>query len=1154
MPTTTNPFRSLEKEFSSSARNQGLGYFREGQYEIFDCDDNGLVEGSSCGYDISLFFEASSCIMWSACFCLMSDKGILCKHAYCLLLELDSDGTLNRLQKSSHANWTSQTEAVFFDDTTVILAGFNEQRNVLRANNLPFIDSIPSKQATSKKPPSALDSLDALLAPSPVDTSHHWSPAVQSVADRILHYSLIGVIHDSGSRSLALQLKSQKTNRSGRASNVFRDENAGDFPIHPSLDTADRRVLEILQGSAQRFENDYYYYSRSNTDPVDLSPHTAAALLEAACATGRCTFGDDPARDPLCIWDSSEPWQVQLELRGNPGDDEFTLHTSVVRKNDVFPIHNEHGVFFTRDALICADANPPQTLHIAPVAPNVANWVARIPPSQPLTLPASDVSALIARLISRDGLPQLQLPKHLQPNTREAAPVGVLRLIRPDNTSQLEADLHVAYGDETLSLTATTRGILDTTTHTVYLRQPEAEDALAQRLTELGLSRVPAPPADLDDPHSTPPHRVALAPDQLAHVVSELRNEDWRVEADNRPLRVSSGDLNIRVSSGIDWFDLEGQADFDDQAALLGDLLGVIQRGETFIPLGDGSVGLIPEAWLKRYAHLTQLGEATDTGRRLNANQIGLLDALLSAMPEARFDRTVATARRKLAKLSDIRPAKAPRGFGGTLRDYQAEGVGWLEALAELGFNGCLADDMGLGKTIQVLAWLQRRRDSASRKNTPSIRPSLVVVPKSLIDNWIAEATRFTPRLAVLDHTGAQRFEPGGPACYAHFAHHDLILTTYGTLRRDIATLHEHPFDCVVLDEAQAIKNEKTAGAKAARLLQSKHKLAVSGTPVENHLGDIISLFNFLNPGMLAGANHLLKTPPVSQTRSNEADNDTPNASPPTDEHDPLNAAKILSHAVRPFILRRTKKQVAPELPDRNEETLYCTMEPKQAAYYKRLAAHYRNSLMKQVESKGLKRSKIQVLEALLRLRQAACHPALVDPKQSKLPSAKLDLLFERLDTLRAQGSKALVFSQFVKLLDQVRLHLDAKDIPYAYLDGRTRKRQDVVDRFQNDPECPLMLISLKAGGTGLNLTAAEYVFLLDPWWNPAVEAQAIDRAHRIGQQNTVFANRLITRDTVEEKVLALQATKRDLADAILGDPASIMQKLSLDDLAMLLG
>jgi SNF2 family DNA or RNA helicase len=428
---------------------------------------------------------------------------------------------------------------------------------------------------------------------------------------------------------------------------------------------------------------------------------------------------------------------------------------------------------------------------------------------------------------------------------------------------------------------------------------------------------------------------------------------------------------------------------------------------------------------------------------------------------------------------------------------------------------------MGLGKTVMVLALLDARRHERGRGRHV---PSHVVVPRSLIFNWMEEARRFAPKLALLDYTGPLRDTAGIPDA-------DLVLTTYGTLRRDAARLHAFEFDYAILDEAQAIKNAATASAKAARLLRASHRLALSGTPIENHLGELWSLFEFLNPGLLGTAKAFQR----ASTARRDGD------------------VEWLSRALRPFILRRTKEQVAPELPPRTEQTLQCELEGMQRRHYDELRAHYRETLLARIARDGVNRSKMQILEALLRLRQAACHSGLIDPRRAHEPSAKFDVLIPRLGEVIEEGHKALVFSQFTSFLALLRPRLEALGIPYEYLDGRTRDRAARVDRFQTDPKCRVFLISLKAGGLGLNLTAAEYVFLLDPWWNPAVEAQAIDRAHRIGQARHVFAYRLLARDTVEEKVAELQQSKRQLADAILSADAGLVRTLKPEDLELLL-
>jgi len=584
----------------------------------------------------------------------------------------------------------------------------------------------------------------------------------------------------------------------------------------------------------------------------------------------------------------------------------------------------------------------------------------------------------------------------------------------------------------------------------------------------------------------------------------------------------SPGAVSVEVATRIDWFELKGAVAFGDVSAPLPAVLAAARRGDTVVPLGDGTFGVLPEEWLARYGLLAGLGTSEGDGLHFARSQAGILDALLGSQPGAVWDEGFARAREALHRFGGVTPADPPAGFRGVLRDYQRDGLGWHAFLQQFGFGGCLADDMGLGKTVQVLALLLARRGEAAG-------PSLIVVPKSLVFNWKQEAARFAPELRILDHTGIARSTPGD-----HYRGYDVVLTTYGTLRRDAAALSGFVFDYVILDEAQAIKNAATATAKAARLLRGAHRLALSGTPVENHLGELWSLFEFLNPGMLGAS---------SAFRHSGAELRNPSAE----------TRALLAQGLRPFVLRRTKEQVVRELPPKLEQTLYCDLDAPQRAAYDQIRTHYRRSLLARVEREGLGRSKIMVLEALLRLRQAACHIGLIDRTRAGETSAKLDVLLARLAEVIEGGHKALVFSQFTRFLAIVRERLDRDRVPYAYLDGRTHDRAARVAEFEGDPACRLFLVSLKAGGLGLNLTAADYVFLLDPWWNPAVEAQAIDRTHRIGQVRPVFAYRLIARDTVEEKVLALQESKRSLAESIITADNSLIRTLTREDLALLL-
>jgi SNF2 family DNA or RNA helicase len=353
-----------------------------------------------------------------------------------------------------------------------------------------------------------------------------------------------------------------------------------------------------------------------------------------------------------------------------------------------------------------------------------------------------------------------------------------------------------------------------------------------------------------------------------------------------------------------------------------------------------------------------------------------------------------------------------------------------------------------------------------------------------------------------------------------------------------------------VLDEAHAIKNVDSLTTKAVRLLRGRHRLALTGTPVQNHIGELWSLFEFLNPGMLGRSRafaRAMNSSGSSSVSSGSAAGVGAGGGAPGAPRDAL--ARVL----RPFILRRTKGDVARDLPERVEDTIVCRLTGAERQRYNELRDYYRQTLAQRITKEGWNKARLHVLKALLRLRQAACHPGLVDRTQIHASSAKLDVLLADLRLLREEGHKTIVFSQFVRLLDIVRLSLDRDGVPYEYLDGRTRDREARVERFQTDPDCPLFLVSLKAGGLGLNLTAAEYVFLLDPWWNPAIEAQAIDRAHRIGQTRAVFAYRLIAEDTIEEKIIELQDRKRELADAVVGADGSALQKLTREDLEVLL-
>jgi len=595
--------------------------------------------------------------------------------------------------------------------------------------------------------------------------------------------------------------------------------------------------------------------------------------------------------------------------------------------------------------------------------------------------------------------------------------------------------------------------------------------------------------------------------------------------------------ISFNVSSGIDWFDLKAVIHFGELEISLAEIRKALRKRERFIKLADGSIGEIPPEWLEKYKHLFGLGEANDDGLRLARHHVTLLDQLLADNEQVKTDKQFEQARAWLKNFDGIQSQTLPEGFQGELRPYQKAGFDWLYFLRESRFGGCLADDMGTGKTIQTLCFLQSLKESYEARNRRKRKKephaaSLLVVPRSIVTNWEREAQKFAPGLKILNFANAER-----AADTREFAGYDVALTTYGILLREIERLMEYEFDTVILDEAQAIKNPLSESAKAARLLKSRHRLTLTGTPVENNTLELWSQFAFLNPGLLGSADYFRE-----------------GFAGPIERQNDEQATKTLRRMVYPFILRRTKDQVEPDLPPRSEKILWGEMEPEQRKLYNLTRDEYRAKILKLIEDKGVKDARFRILEGLLRLRQICNHPRLVKPNWPAYrgASAKLETLLETLETLGAEGHKALVFSQFVQMLRLIERELKKAKIPYAYLDGSTVNRQARVDAFQTDGDIRVFLISLKAGGVGLNLTAADYVIHVDPWWNPAVEMQATDRAHRIGQDKPVFVYKLMMRDSVEEKILQLQERKRNLVKQLITTEAGFFKSLTADDIAAL--
>lgn len=1068
-------------EFNPKIRDRGFAYFRAGAVKILENSDAYVlaeVRGTFV-YVVQLTLNSNSLDV--ACTCPYFLDGQDCKHIWATMLAADSKNYLSEVDLHGPLKLNYDYGAL-------------EALQLIEEEKKPVHEPQPYWQQQLNV---ITNSINSAVPPK----RDPWPD------NREIYY----VVDARASRTsglLNVEIAFREPNKTGEWGKIkkarIKHNQLGDLS-----DPNDREILSLLVGSKDLYWTSYSYGSFDLPNPFALGNTLQPLLLARMCATGRCMFRPDVKGAELkqLAWDDDSRWQFWLVVKRT--DDEYTLN--LVLRNGPVEIEFSAVPLATEAIVVGPD------YRIARLPTKGAHaWSAALRTSGELRIPATEFRPLIARLLDLPFTANLELPPELRFERVSFPPQPHLIVRRSPypqyQTAELEAKLSFDYDGVEIDYFDRRDGLYDQNRNRYIERDAESEKNAFALLKPLGIKRG----------HYAS-ETLRLKPRNLPRAVTDLLANGWRVEAEGKLYR-NPASSSLSVSSGIDWFELHGSLNFgEDLEVRLPELLAALRRGQKVIALGDGSFGVLPEEWLQQYGFLASFGSTEEDHLRFQRTQTGVLDALLAARPEITCDETFARVRKEWQNFDGIKPVAAPRGFVGQLRDYQREGLGWFRFLQQFKFGGCLADDMGLGKTVQVLALLESRRNQDSR-------PSLVVVPRSLIFNWQQEAARFTPKLRVLTHTGSERVKGN-----AHFENYDLVLTTYGTLRRDVIHYDEVEFDFVILDEAQAIKNANTETAKAARLLKGRQRLALSGTPIENHLGELWSLFEFLNPGMLGSS-------VVFQSSTNGTQK-------PDEE-----SRTMLARALRPFILRRTKQQVAKELPAKLEQTIYCEMDERQRRQYEELRDYYRQSLLEKVSRQGINKSKFQILEALLRLRQTACHPALIDGLVDDVaPNAKLDVLLPRLSEVTEEGHKAIVFSQFTSFLSIIRKRLNDQNVVYEYLDGKTRNRGTAVERFQRDPDCKLFLISLKAGGQGLNLTAAEYVFLLDPWWNPAVEAQAIDRAHRIGQTNRVFAYRLITRDTVEEKVLELQSSKRELADAIINADNSVIRNITGEDLRLLL-
>ena len=1081
-----------EPYFAAALRSRGQDYFARGAVQLLDLTETRAIAivrgGRPYGVQLTNFAEPRR--LEAECDCPAFADHFVCKHVWATLLAIDEV-----LQSMAEAE---RELAAVMDEFEPASAP------VPRAAKHPLALVRPPRP----KAPTWRERLEALAprdaaAPGPGLVVEYFveMPPAESWAEGV---------------ALVVQVRKRLRRKNGqfgapRATRVELDELA-------QLPAADRAVLALYQSDqrARSWGGSYRGVGQAGmsiAEPWFLSAAVATVAVPWLAKTGHTFRGPAPVSEAMVAvplrFDTDESFRFEVvpEARTGAKAGRVRIGGALVRGDqrlplDAVPGEGDERYLLVEDRLVRVDLGGGGEL--------ARDFVRR----GPIEVDADEAAAALASMARLRGARQFLA--QVLPALPLGRPEGAVALRLPKvGMGPVPALLQFDYAGITVH--AGSDHPLVEGVEGVVRRDLSAEGVLRQQAVAAGLQEFAG--------------GLQCARATLPQVVGALVAAGLRVFAEGKPLRPFQLG-KATVGSGLDWFEVVGKVEFAGHVATVPELLRRKTTPDGFVELGDGSYGLLPAVWARRIETLRLLGGQVDGEvLRLPNSQALLLDAMLEAKDEdVVVDRKFTALRRRLAAFRRVEPQQEPAGFQGELRPYQRQGLGWLQFLHEFGLGGCLADDMGLGKTVQLLAHLLAIRKPGARER----RPHLLVAPRSVLPNWLAEAQRFAPALRVVDFSGPDRWREHG----TKITEYDLVLTTYALVRTDAVPFAERNlrFGYVVLDEAQMAKNADSQTSKAVRLLGAQHRLALTGTPVENHLGELWSLFEFLNPGMLG------RLQAFRGLFGRDVDAEAMRGH-----------RELVQRALRPVLLRRTKAQVLTDLPEKVEQTLWCDLEPAQRQRYEQLRRHFRDLLLDGAEVLE-DQKRFAVLEALLRLRQAACHEGLLDPKRRSAPSAKLEVLLPRLEELAAEGHKVLVFSQFTTFLDLVEPALTERGIGFCRLDGQTRDRPAAVRSFQEDPQCAVFLISLKAGGFGLNLTAADYVFVLDPWWNPAAELQAIDRAHRIGQRRTVHAYRLVCRGTVEERVLELQQQKKALCEAILGNERSLLQDLTRADLDALLG
>jgi superfamily II DNA or RNA helicase len=1088
--------RALRRLLGARAYLRGYDYVRHHAVEDIVVDEagaRGQVRGTdSEPYRVTLQLTPAGFTSRCTCPAFVSSNGGHCKHVAALLIALRDQARGAQLRP---AQASSNGVHYTVHGGTVHVAGVEgEGRRSKRARARAMKAAQQAAQTARVFVPSGGSGVDS------------WLPEPMPPQPRNIEYRL-----------QIKQVGHGPTGVGGALTITLLDPDAR-VPLLPSAllmgqdqhPTADRDAIRLLA----RFENQgprRVGIDVRGEDASELLPLLRGRRVIVEPQMMELRFGDEPLRP-----------RFDLEL-GQDGT-QILVRTSFQRQGDPRRFTTTSGAWFEGSPGWYVDAQEgwarPIDRRVSPAAvrrllrlPVIAEPVERLPDLVMQGLPkvATEMGAELPELS------QVADVVDLEPTFRVAAG-GTL--------TDAQVSLRAAYEDFEIDVRADGMTVPSTKRAKCIRCDIAAQQAAASRLRDLGL--VPAEDGNKfiargDDAirfwtegiGTLPEQWDIFVPDDLVEV--QLRDEALTASA--------------RVSSGVDWLSLRLNFESEGVAVTQEELARSLTEGRRYVRLADGTFArLDPQKVrevLQRQAEILATGGGN--GGKLPLSQAGRVEELLAQVGRLSVSGDARELFKKLKDIDEIKGTRKPRNLKAQLRPYQEQGFHWLWFLHEIGSGGVLADDMGLGKTVQTLALLLAVK-AEDAKNEGKRKPFkvLIVAPTSVVTNWLREMDKFAPSLRHALWHGSERKERQDELEDA-----DVVVTSYALLRRDEETLKEIDWRYVILDEAQQIKNPISATARAAKRMRSDRRLALTGTPIENRLSEIWSIFDFVSPGLLG---------PLDRFEERY--------SRPIDAGDKV-AAQRLRSTIHPFILRRTKAEVARDLPEKIETDQFCELTGEQAALYTAVLKEVRAQVMGEVERQGLARSHIQILAGLTRLRQAACDPRLLGlPREfSDDDSGKLVALRELVQTSIEGGHKVLLFSQFVSMLQLIKRAMDEDHVLYEYLDGSTKDRAERVEHFQRDDGPPVFLISLKAGGSGLNLTAADTVIHFDPWWNPAVEDQATDRAHRIGQTKVVTTYRLIAKGTIEEKIRELAEKKRELVGAVLSEDLGGAKKLTKGDL-----